>query len=433
MKKDSYTKPVSELSGYRTFVSPTSQKGLPGPTSKPEGDPNGYPQMALPEPPGSEKGSEIHMGPATNSKPDSTTKITERPRTLPEPGEQRGVPVNKAVPGLLAPRRVDATEEKIKYRPDVRQRKQRGRQKWESRRRYLKNREKLKSKARRSYKRKRMRPSFKKNQKIRRQYPNRFKRKRASEQMESIAFEWPGVEGISNVDSLLPESERILIKTPNGYVSTSVEVFLNKAVFLTEEDIDRAFDMIDNEVGWLAYDEEPPEPKETEEKTAGYVFYHEESNPESLYNNWKGDHTKGAPDGRNPTLPSTGKWITQMGEQNVGDSPNFGHGLSVSETKAPASSAKVIPEQNTDLVNKKGMSLQEFQSRLASPKAHLDSYDMFSDTWIFKCAGERVKVSRSLSEKRAHDVNCSCCSGSKHIKCAHVDPCLELFRYIHEE
>jgi hypothetical protein len=436
MKKESYTPPASELSGYRTFVSPTSEKGLPGPTSKPEGDPNGYPQQALPAPKGTKSNAETHMGPATYGKPDETTKITERPRTLPEPGEQRGVPVNVAVPGLLAPRRVDATEEKIRYRPEVRQRKQRGRDKWLSRRRYLKNREKLKSRARRNYKRKRLRPSFKKNQQIRRQNPNRFKRKRASEVLEGIAFSWPGIEGITYVDSLLPETERVLLKTPHGYLSTSIEVFLRKAAFLTEGDLERAFQMVDTEVGWEAYDEEPPSQKE--EKQAGYVFFHEEKNPESLWNNWKGENTKGTPDGRTPTLPSTGKWTTQMGEQNVGDSPNYGHGLSVSETNAPASSAKVIPEQNTDLVNKQGMSMEEFRSRLEDKKAHLRSYDSFSDTWTFDCGKETVKISKSLSGGRKFDFRCTCessryASMKNVVKCSHVEPCLDVLRYIHEE
>lgn len=435
MKKKSYSNPVSEIAGYRTFVSPKSQKGLPGQTSLPEGDDESYPQRALPDSKGQPQDKEIHMGPFSYNTPDQTTGITNRPRTLPEPGAERGIPVNKAVPGRLAPRRTsekEASSGRILYQPEGgRQKVQRGSDKWKAKLRYKRNRRALRTKAKKRYKRNKNKSWFKKNMQIRRKNPRRFMRKKASENLKSIAFTWPGIPGVSNVDSLLPETERILLKTPNGYISTSVDVFLNKAIFMSEEDIERAFEMVDTEVGWVAYDEEPPPAK----KEAGYVFYHEEKGPSQQYNNWKGDSNKGAPDGRQYTLPSSGEWIQQQGEQPVGDSPNWGHDVYVSPTTNNPGPGRMIPN-DPSYANKNAMSLEKFAASLSGQKplkAYLNSYRASSDVWTFDCGNERVKF------KFAHNgeihASCTCCewnnkNASEEYQCEHVQSSIELYNYL---
>lgn len=408
MKKKSYRPPVSEYS-TNTFVTERSKKNLPGATTLPKENPESYPQQALPEDNNSADDDTIYMGPASLNTPDDDSQISERPRTLPEPGAERGHPVRQA-PGTAVPGR--RTLKGVRQRPKKRQRKQRGESKRLSRKYYRKNRNKYKRKARQRYKRNKNKPQFKKQRKIRRKNPNRFKRRRASEDMEGVAFIWgDNKDEVCYIDSILKKSERIFFKCGENFLSVSVPSFLTHALFLSEEDIDTAFKWLDETFDLAAYDDKPPTAKE-----AGYVFHHEEKGPHDLPNNWRGRQNKGAPDGRNWTLPPNGQFNKISPADEEYESTNRGKDLYIPEVEPGASSSgRVIPEYSNDLnfVNKKaytaseliGMVPENLKEKSKTVTAYLEKVDENKNIYYFKSKDYTIKIRK---EKKDLKVSCTC-------------------------
>jgi len=420
MKKSSgYRNPVSDLAGVQTFVSKRNQKGLPGSTSLPSGDPDSYPQQVLPKKPGgNEDDKVINMGPASYNTPDADSQISERPRTLPKPGEEYGVPVRETPSGAGIPpmRTMKAI---VRQRPVSRQQRQKGRSKTLSRAYYRKNRNKFKQQAKRKYNRNKNKPNFKKQMAVRRKNPKRFKRRLAKEKDTSVVFMWPGYgEELCYLDSVLEPSERILFICPDGHESTSVDIFLRTAVFLSEEDIDRMFDILDRTLGADAYDSKAPEVK----KTGGSAFNYEKVSPHNIPANWRGEQNTGAPDGRRQTLPENNKWIILSPADIDNESTNFGHNFeSPGVGPNSASSAKVIPN-NTDIITKKALNerlaldykalmtlaSQEIIKRSNKVSSKIRFFNPTKGLFSYKSGDYDVKIKRDFTKEGNIYISCSC-------------------------
>ncbi len=184
---------------------------------------------------------------------------------------------------------------RLKRRPDRRRKKQRGIDKVRAKLRYKKNRMKSRMQSKKRYKRLKKNPQFKKQQKVRRKNPERFKM-RLSEVLTApeigFALELDGLGNFLRVDA---EATGNLV---TGYVrnvsgmtglvafylkeggsqmlrSLPVREFLMVAGFLSEEDEDAMYDLIDAEVGFEAYGD----PEETDSDlinlyTIGSGFMH---------------------------------------------------------------------------------------------------------------------------------------------------------------
>jgi len=162
---------------------------------------------------------------------------------------------------------------RLKRRPTKRRRKQRGIDKIRAKMRYKRNRMKSRQQSRKRYKRLKRNPQFKKQQQIRRKHPERFKM-RLGEVLTApdIAFVLEIGLGGDFVRTDAPEDGNLVL----GYVrnisgmtglvhfylvepgsrmlrSMPVREFLVVAGFLSEEDEDAMFGLIDAEVGIEAY------------------------------------------------------------------------------------------------------------------------------------------------------------------------------------
>lgn len=150
----------------------------------------------------------------------------------------------------------------LRRRPRVRQRRQKGRDKVQQRRQYMRNRAKAKLRSRKRYKRLKKNPMFKKQQRIRRKHPERFKRRLGAVlTAPEIAFVFIEdglplgyVRNISGMTGLvtfyLGESGSRLLH------SEMLADFMRRAVFLSDEDIEAMYDLIDAEIGLEAYDDQ---------------------------------------------------------------------------------------------------------------------------------------------------------------------------------
>ena len=154
---------------------------------------------------------------------------------------------------------------RVKYRPDVRQKRQTGQEK-ARRKRYNKlNRLKQKTKSRKRYKKLKRDPGFKRQQKIRRKHPERFKRRLGQVwTAPEIAFVIGQGRVLGYVHGVSPMTGVVtFVATGNNLTqleSLPVQRFLDSVVFLTEQDMDSMFELIDTELGPDAYDEIPPTP-----------------------------------------------------------------------------------------------------------------------------------------------------------------------------
>lgn len=133
----------------------------------------------------------------------------------------------------------------------VRQRWQKGRAKLRARRNYLRNRGKAKIRAKKRYHQKKNLASFKKKQRIRRKKPWLSKRKHAFDQEAQaltpadLAFLEPGTEELAVVREVSPMTGLVTYMVGTDIKSTTVEDLIDNADFVTLDDLERFFDLLD--------------------------------------------------------------------------------------------------------------------------------------------------------------------------------------------
>jgi len=191
-----YQQTPNEMSGYKTLVTPSGEKGLPSRTDKKKdqnyrdrpGVPsnNSYKEQALPITPKHEKRRDQRMvqknGPAYNTPPDSgkapggKSLNKDRARTKGEPGEEYGHPYLDQGPAGMKGRRPlqGGLQEPF---PRQKQREQGGEAKRYYEKDYRENRTKKRNDARRRYERLKSRSNFKLDRERRKKFPGRFERK----------------------------------------------------------------------------------------------------------------------------------------------------------------------------------------------------------------------------------------------------------------
>ena len=250
-----YRAPAGDLSGYRTFV------------KFPDGDhaPDRTKERALPSPPWKRAPSQgrpddLNTPGWSGQGPQEKSINKDLMRTKGKPGEEsppndepaRTTPKRRSIEGF--------SPIKVRQRPKRRQRRQKGVQRLKSRRNYMKNRAKARSRSRRRYKRVRNQPAFKKQQKIRRKNPQRFKRRRANVlTAPDIAFVLGLGMTLGYVHNVSPMTGLVtyyLTDVSGNFAalrSMSVQEFLAGVSFMSEEDADAMFRLIDAELGVEAY------------------------------------------------------------------------------------------------------------------------------------------------------------------------------------
>lgn len=152
---------------------------------------------------------------------------------------------------------------RIRHRPKKRQKKQRGQKKWKSKMNALRNRAKNKIRNKKRYRIVKNLPTFKKQQKIRRKHPGRFRRRNGQVlTAPQIAFVIGGdmdlgyVRGISPMTGLVTYhrfSERTSDRLSDALESLQIEDFMESVVFLSEQDEDAMYRLIDVELGLQAW------------------------------------------------------------------------------------------------------------------------------------------------------------------------------------
>lgn len=152
-------------------------------------------------------------------------------------------------------------KEAVRMRPVRRQRRQKGMSKIKSKQRYRKNRQKYKQKAKLRYKKNKNRPNFKRQRKVRRKHPQRFRRRTGNVlTAPDIAFVIGRDLQLGYVHSVSPMTGLVTFYLKDGeWMSLPVPVFLCAVSFLSEEDIDAMFQLIDAEADLGVYADITPE------------------------------------------------------------------------------------------------------------------------------------------------------------------------------
>lgn len=148
----------------------------------------------------------------------------------------------------------------IRHRPRVRQRRQKGKARIRSKQHYRKNRSKNRQRARMRYRRNKNKPAFKKQRHIRQKHPQRFRRRRGAVlTAPEIAFVIGNDLDLGYVHQLSPMTGMVTYvrMTPGQNLLESMDVpdFLASVGFLSEEDVDAMFRLIDAELGLEGYAE----------------------------------------------------------------------------------------------------------------------------------------------------------------------------------
>jgi len=177
-----YSPPVSELSGYKTYVNPVSEKNLKVPESNPQTrGPQELPQYRekerpLPLPSDHNEGRDKVIGPTHYNTPDSTGGPS--PRTKSVPGEQYGHPSKN---DYGTPRRRKDVTGRVTF-PSKHQRETKGPEQQQIKQDYLRKRPVKKLKEKQRYRTEGKRdPDRKRYNKLYEKYPNRFERRRPGE------------------------------------------------------------------------------------------------------------------------------------------------------------------------------------------------------------------------------------------------------------
>ena len=244
-----YQKPVSELSGYRTFVEYPDSDHVPVKRKTPAFPSPSWSQMDL-----ADKGFSYN-GPGPSGGGNDVPV-----RTVPKPGEDsppddepaRNTPKRRPVEGGLM----------VRQRPRKRQKRRKGTARIKARMYYKKNKAKNKIRARRRYKRLKKNPAFKRQQQIRRKHPQRFKRRRGYVLTSpEIAFVIGQDLMLGYVHNVSPMTGLVTYYRSNpdlnetGFESMDIPDFLAAVGFLSDEDADAMFRLIDAEVGLEGYED----------------------------------------------------------------------------------------------------------------------------------------------------------------------------------
>jgi len=148
----------------------------------------------------------------------------------------------------------------VRMRPKVRQRKQRGQARLKRRQYYRKNKQDAKRRSKKRYRRLKRNPQFKKQQQIRHKHPQRFKRRLGSVlTAPDIAFVIGNDLDLGYVHELSPMTGMVTYFrfTPGQNLLESMDVpdFLASVGFLSGEDAEAMFRLIDAELGLEGYAE----------------------------------------------------------------------------------------------------------------------------------------------------------------------------------
>lgn len=177
-----YSPPVSELSGYKTLVDPTSEKNLKVPESDPQTrGPQELPQSRekerpLPIPSDHDESRDKVIGPTNFNKPDSSGGPS--PRTKSVPGDQYGNP-SKNDYGY--PRRRQDVTGRVTF-PSKHQRETKGPEQQQIKQDYMRHRPQKKLTEKLRYRQEGKRdPDRKRYNKLYDKYPARFERRRPGE------------------------------------------------------------------------------------------------------------------------------------------------------------------------------------------------------------------------------------------------------------
>ena len=244
-----YSPPVSDMSGYRTFVKYPDGNHAPDKEKVPAFPSPSWSQMDLPNT------SWTYNGPGSSGEGNDVPV-----RTVPKPGEEsppddepaRNTPKRRPIEGGLT----------VRQRPRKRQRRRKGEARIKSRMYYKKNKNKAKIRARRRYKRLKKNPKFRRQQQIRQKHPQRFRRKMGYVlTTPEIAFvvgtdmQLGYVHNVSPMTGLVTYYRGNPETNESGFESMDIPDFLAAVGFLSDEDADAMFRLIDVEVGLEGYED----------------------------------------------------------------------------------------------------------------------------------------------------------------------------------
>jgi len=266
VSRNGYQAPAGDLAGYKTLVSPKSEKGLPTDTDREK-------EVVLPPDsatPGSPAGEGAGTGDHTSQLPSGTYNtpangIPDRPRTIAEPGAERGTTYKQD--GNFVRRRT-----MLGYKPETPPKKQhrqsptdrRTDHKW-----YVRNRNNVIRQVTKWYKKVRKNPTFKRLRQKARDYPNRHKRKTSPRSKSAevhllpspLVFGFQGAEpGTWDVGLLVglePETYEVVYEMEGAAAQSNMAAteFLLSATFLSEEDMQKVLDLVDEHLGVEAYED----------------------------------------------------------------------------------------------------------------------------------------------------------------------------------
>lgn len=428
-----YRPPSGDLSGWKTVLDRTDN-------SAPARD---VKDQALPSPPW---GRSKPTGPQQYNKPPSSEDALDgkplhkdRTRTLAKPGEDS--PPADAELQVTPTRRQDmhAAIDGPTFPGSHRQHKEYGQAKRYFHRYYQQNRNKVHQRMRRWYKKIKRNPKYKRDKARREEYPNRFKRfpggasttkERAQEWREKnkskaktatwdtgglpiwfLPDQIPAL--LVSIDVDLEQATLVLEEDPNATLTLDLEEMFEDIAFDSEEDLERVFQFLDEQMGYVPGTEDAPEDEDTllddwyfgpDSKSAN--FYMEKTDPDVPADQILNRGRDWEPEEKSP-LPGF-----EPGQRPVMDNPG---------------SAKVMP-WNSDLVNNKAaVRISEIRekchdkllSQAGSLVPVLKRVDAGNLMWLFdvpssKGAPYRVKLKATARGNVANvgkmdvSVSCSC-------------------------
>lgn len=432
-----YRAPVEELSGYRTYPSETSTKGiyrsLGDTVEHPPGEsPKGDRSRARPQSTDTRENLEQHTpgnwafnAPGPSSKEDGQ-KVPVR--TVGQPGEEYGHPFKNNI----TPRRTEANAEFPPY--SDRQKDQEGEAKNYAKKYYLSHRGKIRQRAKKDYLHKKNSPKFKREKKHRNseKFGWRFHRlpaggyhsnadrardNREKKAMETlIPFFHPNY-GVGYVMDV--QDQNVVIRQTDslggpvlGEGTVPLFTFLRGVSFDSELDIDAFFNLADRDFGYV----------DGGERTAD--FYRETFRPGDNMDPGDGVRDLGEPSPYSPTLP-----YPDTDRNNRKPSEK----LDVGQVDNNPGSAKVIPSGH-GFVNKEAMAIRVaakmaeiingidpgIRARAKSIKPTLQTADEKKRAYQFRIPGSdgktytvRVKATapEGVSELIKMDLKLSCTCG----------------------
>ena len=266
MRRVTYSPPASELPGVQTYVSLKSKEGLPTGVDreKEQALPAGAATPRSPNKGDSARDNKGDVGSPVYNGPDGSLPYHQR--TLGTPGEEYGhptkydygMPTRRGFETYTFMGDPDADIVTAVYKPwslsQIRHR-QRGQARTQRRQEYKRNKAKERVRHRLWYQRNKHNPALKRRQKQRRKNPARFRLRPASVlTTPEIAFVVGKGMQLGYVRSVSPMTGMVTFSLTSGRMrSLPLMVFLRSVVFLSPEDDDAMFELIDVEMGDDAY------------------------------------------------------------------------------------------------------------------------------------------------------------------------------------